>query len=362
MWFVLWSFHRWKKYWFDPWKFLSRAKKEPLERAELRRSTWRTCAFLSYHLEFTLETIWWLEFIRVKAHEWKIISIRLEIHVSPHTAPTAHWNGSQNISASHEVKSNPSQSGLIETFELCNCHNKNTIYSPMSIAIGSDRRSILCRRFLIINLLKLYCSWSLRKLKYGLHTTLNHFFHACAIDDDVVCKYDWKAVIRIWNYFDDFNYTMIWIFQSFWLIFLFSFTLSHVAEGLKCFVCNSHENQDCLKKDPGSSYLITCDSKKGGVEFTLCRKIYQVIEFSVNGCEFLLQFDYVFHDLNALVSSLQCQPTPESFALADTSITTELMQINVINVQGTVDDKKSVPALKMAAMVLHRWRQLSVFS
>lgn len=55
------------------------------------------------------------------------------------------------------------------------------------------------------------------------------------------------------------------------------------AEATKCFVCNSHENLECLKADPGKLFEKDCADKKGGVDAIQCRKIKQVIEFSVNG-------------------------------------------------------------------------------
>lgn len=57
------------------------------------------------------------------------------------------------------------------------------------------------------------------------------------------------------------------------------------AEATKCFVCNSHENPECVKADPGKLFEKDCADKKGGVDAVQCRKIKQVIEFSVNGCE-----------------------------------------------------------------------------
>jgi len=63
-----------------------------------------------------------------------------------------------------------------------------------------------------------------------------------------------------------------------------------VNEGLaiNCIECNSHYNQDCETDNAVRNYTVDCQSKfetdeEGKrIEFTFCRKISQIIEFSVN--------------------------------------------------------------------------------
>jgi hypothetical protein len=57
----------------------------------------------------------------------------------------------------------------------------------------------------------------------------------------------------------------------------------HGGEAVKCFECNSHNDTRCADKEPPKDLLVECRGKKqGSIESTFCRKIKQIIEFSVN--------------------------------------------------------------------------------
>ncbi|XP_020281764.1 uncharacterized protein LOC109853774 [Pseudomyrmex gracilis] len=51
----------------------------------------------------------------------------------------------------------------------------------------------------------------------------------------------------------------------------------------QCYQCNSRNNSQCADLIPPDSMKIDCSDLKDGAKYTLCRKITQVIEFSVNG-------------------------------------------------------------------------------
>ncbi|XP_053978157.1 uncharacterized protein LOC128895574 [Hylaeus anthracinus] len=53
--------------------------------------------------------------------------------------------------------------------------------------------------------------------------------------------------------------------------------------GMQCYICNSHNDSRCADKDPPDALKRDCSDLKDGAKYTMCRKITQVIEFSVNG-------------------------------------------------------------------------------
>ena len=55
------------------------------------------------------------------------------------------------------------------------------------------------------------------------------------------------------------------------------------VEALHCFECNSHVNSLCAEKNPPDALKKDCSEHVEGAKYTLCRKIVQTIEFSVNG-------------------------------------------------------------------------------
>lgn len=53
---------------------------------------------------------------------------------------------------------------------------------------------------------------------------------------------------------------------------------------MQCYQCNSRNNSQCAEDKPPDTMKIDCSDLKDGAKYTMCRKITQVIEFSVNGC------------------------------------------------------------------------------
>lgn len=74
---------------------------------------------------------------------------------------------------------------------------------------------------------------------------------------------------------------------------MFSF-LFKIGSAIKCFECNSHFNEGCDKDIVPSEYSVDCslkndrDDRNKPIQYTFCRKILQVIEFSVNQCKWSL--------------------------------------------------------------------------
>lgn len=52
---------------------------------------------------------------------------------------------------------------------------------------------------------------------------------------------------------------------------------------MRCYHCNSHNDSRCADDNPPDALKIDCSDLKDGAKYTMCRKITQVIEFSVNG-------------------------------------------------------------------------------
>ncbi|XP_019699979.1 uncharacterized protein LOC105189670 isoform X2 [Harpegnathos saltator] len=52
---------------------------------------------------------------------------------------------------------------------------------------------------------------------------------------------------------------------------------------MQCYQCNSRNNSQCADLKPPDTMKIDCSDLKDGAKYTMCRKITQVIEFSVNG-------------------------------------------------------------------------------
>ncbi|XP_058790422.1 uncharacterized protein LOC131663792 isoform X2 [Phymastichus coffea] len=55
------------------------------------------------------------------------------------------------------------------------------------------------------------------------------------------------------------------------------------VEALRCFECNSHIDSRCADDNPPDALKKDCSEHVEGSKYTMCRKIKQVIEFSVNG-------------------------------------------------------------------------------
>ena len=59
------------------------------------------------------------------------------------------------------------------------------------------------------------------------------------------------------------------------------------VESLQCYECNSHIDSRCADKNPPDALKKDCSEHVEGAKYTMCRKITQVIEFSVNGCKYI---------------------------------------------------------------------------
>jgi len=56
----------------------------------------------------------------------------------------------------------------------------------------------------------------------------------------------------------------------------------HQGEAIHCYECNSHNDSRCAEKIPPRELELDCSKKREGSKYTFCRKIIQIIEFSVN--------------------------------------------------------------------------------
>lgn len=75
-------------------------------------------------------------------------------------------------------------------------------------------------------------------------------------------------------------------YESFVNFFCNSFS----GSAIKCFVCNSHKDANCALDMPPDNLLKDCQedySSRGRGISTYCRKITQIIEFSVNNCKYM---------------------------------------------------------------------------
>lgn len=67
--------------------------------------------------------------------------------------------------------------------------------------------------------------------------------------------------------------------------------LLNTGSAIKCFECNSHYNQGCELDNVPSNFSVDCslkndrDDRNKPIQYTICRKVLQVIEFSVNQCK-----------------------------------------------------------------------------
>lgn len=70
-----------------------------------------------------------------------------------------------------------------------------------------------------------------------------------------------------------------------------TFRYTTIGSAIKCFECNSHYNQGCELDNVPSNFSVDCslkqdrDDRNKPIQYTLCRKVLQVIEFSVNQCK-----------------------------------------------------------------------------
>lgn len=70
------------------------------------------------------------------------------------------------------------------------------------------------------------------------------------------------------------------------LLFLVFFLLDYYGiDALHCYECNSHNDSRCASEVPPDALKVNCAEHERGSQYTMCRKITQVIEFSVNGLQ-----------------------------------------------------------------------------
>jgi hypothetical protein len=58
--------------------------------------------------------------------------------------------------------------------------------------------------------------------------------------------------------------------------------LVNEGSAIRCFECNSYNDTRCAHDKPPQDLSVECGNHHRGVTYTFCRKIKQVIEFSVN--------------------------------------------------------------------------------
>jgi len=66
------------------------------------------------------------------------------------------------------------------------------------------------------------------------------------------------------------------------LVMVLLAVLPREGDAVRCYECNSHNDSRCSDKIPPEALAVDCANKGGGVKYTFCRKIIQIIEFSVN--------------------------------------------------------------------------------
>lgn len=60
-----------------------------------------------------------------------------------------------------------------------------------------------------------------------------------------------------------------------------------LGDAVRCHQCNSHIDPSCNNKLQTDTDIQDCPSfEKTGRNYTFCRKITQIIEFTVNDCKF----------------------------------------------------------------------------
>jgi len=58
--------------------------------------------------------------------------------------------------------------------------------------------------------------------------------------------------------------------------------LVNEGSAIRCYECNSYNDTRCSQDIPPKDLSMECGNHQKGVKYTFCRKIKQVIEFSVN--------------------------------------------------------------------------------
>lgn len=68
---------------------------------------------------------------------------------------------------------------------------------------------------------------------------------------------------------------------------IFFFIHSTIGSAIRCYECNSYNDTKCADDVPPTNLSVECGDHQKGVKYTFCRKIKQIIEFSVNQCKSL---------------------------------------------------------------------------
>lgn len=58
--------------------------------------------------------------------------------------------------------------------------------------------------------------------------------------------------------------------------------LVNEGSAIRCYECNSYNDTKCADDVPPTNLSVECGDHQKGVKYTFCRKIKQIIEFSVN--------------------------------------------------------------------------------
>ncbi|XP_037024886.1 uncharacterized protein LOC119066481 isoform X2 [Bradysia coprophila] len=58
--------------------------------------------------------------------------------------------------------------------------------------------------------------------------------------------------------------------------------LVNEGSAIRCYECNSYNDTRCAQDIPPTDLSIECGDHQKGVKYSFCRKIKQIIEFSVN--------------------------------------------------------------------------------
>ena len=60
---------------------------------------------------------------------------------------------------------------------------------------------------------------------------------------------------------------------------------------VRCYECNSYNDLRCAEKEPPKELEKDCEEISAGNKYTFCRKITQVIEFSVNSRKYKIHIN-----------------------------------------------------------------------
>lgn len=120
------------------------------------------------------------------------------------------------------------------------------------------------------------------------------------------------------------------------------------GSAIRCYECNSYNDTRCAHDIPPKDLSIECGDHQKGVKYSFCRKIKQVIEFSVNQCEFM-DNKFSFCKFCEIFQFLQYQRIHVSFVDAAGMIPPT--RTSVINGLDLVVARKCAHVIKTIAMV-----------